>query len=99
MTFGDKFESDNSLNLNKYQWRQLRVSKIIKDKEKECTVESIHLYEVTVTTTGSILVKASSKEDAFDKVLSMSNEKIIRQANLCDFEPTDVLLVEDEENT
>lgn len=75
------------------------MSKIINGKEKECTVEPMHLYEVTVTTTGSILVKASSKEDAFDKVLSMSNEKIINQANLCGFEPSDVLLVEDEENT
>lgn len=75
------------------------MSKIINDKEKECTVESMHLYEVTVTTTGSILVKASSEEEAFDKVLSMPNEKIIRQANLCGFEPSDVLLVEGKENT
>ena len=75
------------------------MSKIINDKEKECTVESMHLYEVTVTTTGSILVRASSEEEAFDKVLSMSNKKIISQANLCGFEPSDVLLVEDEEST
>lgn len=54
------------------------MSKIINDKEKECTVESMHLYEVTVTTTGSILVKANSEEEAFDKVLSMSNKKIIK---------------------
>lgn len=75
------------------------MSKIINGKEKECTVESMHLYEVTVTTTGSILVKANSEEEAFDKVLSMSNKEIIRQANLCGFEPSDVLLVKDEENT
>lgn len=47
-------------------------------------------YEVTVTNTGSIIVNANSEEEAIDKVLTMSQDEIIKAANLCGFEPSDV---------
>ncbi len=47
-------------------------------------------FDVTVTTTGSIIVEAETKEDAFDKVLSMSSKEIFEKANLCGFEPSDI---------
>lgn len=47
-------------------------------------------FEVTVTTTGSIIVEAETKDEAFNKVLSMSSKEIIEKANLCGFEPSDI---------
>lgn len=47
-------------------------------------------YEVTITNTGSIIVKANSSKEAFDIVLNMSRDEIIEKANLCGWEPSDV---------
>ena len=47
-------------------------------------------YEVTITRTGSIIVEAGNKKEAFDKVLSMTNKEIEEEGNLTCWEPSDV---------
>lgn len=47
-------------------------------------------YEVTVTKTGSVIITADSKDDAYDKVLEMPDEKISEEGNFTSWEPSDV---------
>lgn len=46
-------------------------------------------YEVTVSCVGSLVIKATSKEEAISKVFDMSQEEIKKKANVCGFTPTD----------
>lgn len=47
-------------------------------------------YEVTVTNTGSVIVEANNKDEAYNKVLEMSNEEIEKKGNFASWEPSDV---------
>lgn len=53
-------------------------------------------FEVTITRTGSVIVEAQNKQEAFDKVLSMSNNQINNEGNLTEWEPSDVEEIEDD---
>lgn len=53
------------------------------------------LYEVTITNTGSITVKADNPDQAYDIVLDMTRDEIIKNANLCSWEPSDVQEISD----
>lgn len=57
-------------------------------KEVLCTMAKE--YEVTVTKTGSVIITADSKDDAYNKVLEMPDEKISREGNFTSWEPSDV---------
>ncbi len=46
-------------------------------------------FEVTVTRTGSIIVEAETADEAFDKVLEMSNYDVEIWGNLTGWEPND----------
>lgn len=56
------------------------------------------LYDVTVTRTGSVAVRANNREEAFDIVNSMSASEIDAKGNLTGWEPSDVELLEDDED-
>ena len=51
-------------------------------------------FEVTITRTGSIIVEAETADEAFDKVLDMSNHDIEIWGTLTGWEPSDVEEVE-----
>lgn len=47
-------------------------------------------FEVTITRTGSIVIEAETADEAFDKVLEMSNHDVEIWGNLTGWEPSDV---------
>ncbi|MBE5040532.1 hypothetical protein [Ructibacterium gallinarum] len=51
-------------------------------------------YDVTVTRTGSVMVKAANCEEAYDIVNAMSASEINDKGNLTGWEPSDAELVE-----
>ena len=51
-------------------------------------------YEVTITRTGTIIVEAENEQEALDKVLSMSSEKIDETGNITGWQPSDAEEVE-----
>ena len=52
-------------------------------------------FEVTITRTGSIIVEAETADEAFDKVLKMSNHDVEIWGNLTGWEPSDVEEIKD----
>ena len=45
---------------------------------------------VTITRTGTIFISANSKDEAFQKVLEMSNSEIDEIGSMTSWEPSDV---------
>lgn len=56
--------------------------------------EGSKTYEITITRTGTIIVEAENEQEALDKVLSMSSEKIDETGNITGWQPSDVEEVE-----
>ena len=51
-------------------------------------------YEVTITRTGTILVKADNEQEALDKVLNMPSVEIDETGNITGWQPSDAEEVE-----
>lgn len=56
-----------------------------------------HLYDVTVTRTGSVTVRAATYEEAFDIVNTMTVSEINEKGSLTGWEPSDAVLLEEGE--
>lgn len=50
----------------------------------------MELYSITVARTGNILVKANTKNEAFNKVRYMTTDEIEQKGNLTSWEPSDI---------
>lgn len=53
-----------------------------------------HLYDVTVTRTGSVTVEAENQDEAFDIVNTMTVAEINEKGSLTGWEPSDAVLLE-----
>ena len=70
------------------------LSRILINSEED---ESKNLYNVTVTRTGGIAVRADSSDEAIERVNSMSADEINMRGNLTGWEASDAELVEKDE--
>lgn len=52
-------------------------------------------FEITITRTGSIIIEARDKKEAWNKILEMSTHDINEKGCLTPWEPSDIELIDD----